>query len=285
MTLLVGTMAAVLDATPERPDDADNPLRLLMIVPMIADAAKFGRRFGVKELVVAFGMTEAGTGMVARGTAVERPGTSGRVRPGAELRLVDESDCEVPVGTPGELVLRTDKPWEITVGYLNQPEATARAWRNGWFHTGDQFVMDEDGYLYFTDRIKDSIRRRGENISSFEVERDVSAHPDIAEVACVAASDAYGGDEVKVFIVPRPGRRIDPEQLVHFLIPRMPHYTVPRFIEFVDELPKTPTMRVRKAELRARGNSERTWDRETAGIVVTREKGDLLGALGDSGVA
>jgi carnitine-CoA ligase len=281
-TLLVGTMAAVLNATPERPDDADNPLRMLMIVPMIPDAAKFGRRFGVDELVVAFGMTEAGTGMVARDAAVERPGTSGRVRPGAELRLVDENDCEVPIGTPGELVLRTDQPWEITVGYLNQPEATARSWRNGWFHTGDQFVMDQDGYLYFTDRIKDSIRRRGENISSFEVERDVATHPDVAEVACVAASDAYGGDEVKVFIVTRADRRIDPEQLVHFLIPRMPHYTVPRFIEFIDELPKTPTMRVRKVELRARGNGAGTWDREAAGIIVTREGGDALAALGDS---
>ncbi|SHN40080.1 AMP-binding protein [Cryptosporangium aurantiacum] len=271
MTLLVGTMAAVLDAMPEKPDDADNPLRLVMAVPMVADSAAFARRFGLSEMVAAFGMTEVGTGMTVRGPHIDRPGTAGRVRPGAELRLVDEHDEEVPVGTPGELVLRTDDPWEITYGYLNLHEATARAWRNGWFHTGDQFVMDADGYLYFSDRIKDSLRRRGENISSFEVEREVAAYPAVEEVACVAASDGYGGDEVKVFVVPRAGEDLDPEALIHFLVPRMPYHMVPRFVEVVDELPKTPTMKVRKAELRERGNSPGTWDREVAGILLTRE--------------
>ena len=155
-----------------------------------------------------------------------------------ELRLVDENDVPVPPGTPGELVARHTLPWTINSGYKNMPEATAEAWRNGWFHTGDQFTQDEDGNFYFLDRIKDVIRRRGENISSFEVEAEVLSHPLVKDAAAVAVrnpdlDEAAGDEEVKVVVVLEEGAALDPAELVEYLAARMPAYWVPRFVEFV----------------------------------------------------
>ena len=166
------------------------------------------------------------------------------------------------------MIIRTDLPWEMNAGYWGRPEATATAWRNGWFHTGDLMYRNPEGFFFFADRKKDSIRRRGENISSFEVEREVSCYPAISDVACVAAPDGLGGEEVKIFVVPRYSLSFDPVTLIEFLIPRMPHFMVPRFVEVATELPKTPSMRVKKDILRAQGNTEKTWDREAAGITV-----------------
>lgn len=193
--------------------------------------------------------------------------------PGYELRLVDEHEQPVPVGEVGELVLRTSVPWTMNAGYLNMPEATAEAWRNGWFHTGDAFIADADGHYYFVDRLKDCIRRHGENISSAEVEGHVNEHPGVAASAAVAmrAVDEPGADEeVMVFVVPAEGATVDADELITWLIPRMPRFMVPRYVEFVDSLPVTPTMKVRKAELRERGISPHTWDRVEAGIEVPR---------------
>ncbi len=159
--------------------------------------------------------------------------------------------------------MRCDQPWEITPEYLGRPDATATAWRNGWFHTGDVFVADDDGDLFFVDRVTDSLRRRGENISSFEVEREVAAHPGVAEAACIGVPGTFGDHEVKVFVVPRVGEAIDPAELLEFLSPRMAAFMLPRYVEIVDELPKTPSMRIAKYQLRDRGNSKTTWDRET----------------------
>jgi crotonobetaine/carnitine-CoA ligase len=201
-------------------------------------------------------------------------GSCGRPNTPYESRLVDEHDIEVPAGTPGELVVRSSEPWCLTTGYYNDPEATTRAWRNGWFHTGDQLRMDADGNYYFLDRVKDSLRRRGENISSFEVERGAGGFPGIEEVACVAAAPdaAIGeGDEVKLWIQPKPGAEIDLLSLARFLEEKLPHYMVPRFYELIDVLPKTPSMRVRKFELRTRGNSPATWDLQANGFRVTRK--------------
>jgi crotonobetaine/carnitine-CoA ligase len=202
-------------------------------------------------------------------------GSCGRPRdgyPGYEVRVVDEHDQPVAPGEVGELVVRTRVPWTLTAGYLAYPERTAEAWCNGWFHTGDGFKVDEDGWYYFVDRLKDAIRRRGENISSFEVEMLVCAHPDVAECAAIAVPDRASGDEVKVCVVPHPGRTLDPRELVEFLIPRMPRFMVPRYVEVVDALPKTEaTARVRKAELRRQPLNERTWDRVAAKVVIPRE--------------
>ncbi|NQV21441.1 MAG: AMP-binding protein, partial [Rhodospirillales bacterium] len=152
------------------------------------------------------------------------------------------------------------------------PGATAEAWRNGWFHTGDAFRRDQDENYYFVDRIKDAIRRRGENISSFEVEAEVTAHPDVQEAAAVAVPAELSEDEVMVVVAPLPGKTIDPEALIEFLVPRMAHFMVPRYVRIVEELPKTPTAKVQKVELRTAGVTNDTWDREAAGIRIKREK-------------
>jgi crotonobetaine/carnitine-CoA ligase len=157
----------------------------------------------------------------------------------------------------------------LNVGYYNMPAETAAAWRNGWFHTGDGFRYDEEGNFYFVDRIKDAIRRRGENISSFEVEAYVARHPAVQEVAALGVPAEHGEDEVKICVVVRPGATLDPQELIEFLAPDMPRFMVPRYVEIVEQLPKTPTHRVRKVELRA-GTGTGTWDREAAGVVLPR---------------
>ena len=199
-------------------------------------------------------------------------GTCGKVRAGIEARVVDENDCEVASGEIGELMVRADRPWSMNSGYFGNPEATARAWRNGWFHTGDAFRRDADGNFFFVDRMKDAIRRRGENISSFEVEAEVGSHPSVQECAVVAVPSELGEDEVLVALVAQPGVEIDPKQLIEYLIPRMAHFMVPRYVRIVLELPKTPTQKVQKHLIRGEGVTADTWDRERAGIVIRRQK-------------
>ncbi len=270
MTQLVGSMGEFLARMPSKPDDADNPLRLMIITPMVSDPEAFVARFGLDELIAAYGMTELATPILTPWPIVD-PRSCGKAVEGVQLRLVDDHDIPVTVGNVGELIVRTDLPWAINSGYWNRPEETVKAWQNGWFHTGDLFRCDRDGNFFFVDRKKDAIRRRGENISSFEVEISVLAHDHVNEVACVAAPGEYGDQEVKVFVVPKEGAHIDPADLIRFLIPRMPYFMVPRYVEIISELPKTPTMRVKKHELVKRGNTKNTWDREAAGIKVKRD--------------
>jgi crotonobetaine/carnitine-CoA ligase len=241
----------------------------------LSRVGEFAARFGVK-IWTGFGMTELPTALRSElnpssETTVGRP-----FNPDFECRLVDEHDLPVPVGTPGELVVRHTHPWVINSGYKDMPEATATAWRNGWFHTGDQLVIDPDGEWIFVDRAKDAIRRRGENISSYEVEAEVLSHPDVDQVAAIAVpnpdmEESAGDEEVKVVIVPVTGRTVDPPALVEYLLPRMPRHMVPRFIEVVDELPRSPSFKVKKADLRAAGLTPQTWDREQAGMRLRRE--------------
>ncbi len=268
--ILLGVMAQFLAKQPEQPDDADNPLRTATIIPYDFDPAPFAKRFGV-DTVTVFNMTETSLPIVSEINS-RKLHAAGKPRAGVEARIVDENDCELPPGEIGELILRTDCPWAMNSGYYKNPEATAKAWRNGWFHTGDGFRRDEDGYFYFVDRIKDAIRRRGENISSYEVEAEALAHPDIAECAAVAVKSDVSEDEVLIVVAPVAGKSLDPEELLHFLIPRMAHFMVPRFVRIVDALPRTPTEKVRKIELREIGVTPDTWDREAAGISVKRER-------------
>ena len=149
----------------------------------------------------------------------------------------------------------------LTAAIYRDPEATAAAWRNGWFHTGDAFRQDADGTYFFVDRIKDAIRRRGENISSFEVESEIAAHPHVNEVAVIAVPSEFAEEEVMCVIAPVAGRTIDPKELLEFLLPRLPHFMVPRYVRVVDALPKTPTQKIQKHLLRAAGVTEDTWDR------------------------
>ncbi|MBL8584927.1 MAG: AMP-binding protein, partial [Rhizobiaceae bacterium] len=188
------------------------------------------------------------------------------------VRIVDENDCEVGVGAVGELIVRTDCPWAMNHGYAADPVATAAAWRNGWFHTGDGFRRDQEGNFYFVDRLKDAIRRRGENISSFEVESEVLAHPSVREAAAVAMKNEIAEDEVLVVLALKEGAVLDPADLIEFLRPRMAHFMIPRYVRIVDALPRTPTAKIEKVRLRETGITSDTWDREAAGIVVKREK-------------
>ena len=265
---LLGVMGSFLMKQPPDARDRDNPLRMAFLVPLTEDAQAFSNRFGA-DVHTLFNMTEIATPLISGRNPPQR-GTCGQRRAGFDLRLVDKNDCEVPTGQTGELILRADCPWSLNHGYHKDPEATARAWRNGWFHTGDTFRRDADGNYYFVDRTKDAIRRRGENISSFEVEMVVNSHPDVQETAAVPVSSKWGEDEVMVVIAAKPGRMLDPAELVHFLQPRMAYFMVPRYIRLVSSLPKTPTAKVQKAVLRAEGITPDTWDREAAGLFLKR---------------
>lgn len=267
--VLMGAMATFLMKSPPSPDDRDHTLKSAMMVPLSLDGRAFADRFAC-DVYTAFNMTEISSPLRA-GPNPSLAGTCGRPRAGVEVRLVDENDCEVAQGDIGELIVRTDRPWGMNHGYLADPEATARAWRNGWFHTGDAFRRDADDNFFFVDRMKDAIRRRGENISSFEVEAEVGAHPLVHEVAAVAVPSKYGEDEVLAVVALQPDAVLDPADLIAFLRPRMPHYMVPRFIRFIDTLPKTPTQKVQKHLLRTEGVVAGTFDREAAGIFIKRE--------------
>ncbi len=265
---------------PPRADDADCPMRNLLLPLPLPRIEEFKQRFGCRTYSV-YSMTELSCPIADVDWNIGRINNEGLfscgvVRagyPGYEARIVDEWDQPVATGAVGELIVRTSAPWTVNAGYLNNPEATAAAWRNGWFHTGDAFSRDEDGNFYFRDRIKDCIRRRGENISSFEVESYARKHPDVADCAAVAEKlgAAPGADEeIRLFVVVRPGRDLGPEGLARWLIPRMPRFMVPRFIEFADALPQTPTLKVQKARLRGRPLAKSAWDREKAGVEVPR---------------
>ena len=268
MTFLLGVMATFLIKQPPSPDDREHTLRTAIMVPFTDDAPAFRERFGV-DVYTIFNMTEISSPIVSEANPVKR-GTCGKVRPGAEVRLVDANDCEVPVGAIGEMLVRTDRPWAMCSGYNNNPAATAQSWANGWFHTGDAFRRDADGHFYFVDRVKDAIRRRGENISSFEVEVELCAHCDVRECAAIGVPSELSEDEVMVVLAPVPGRTIDLPSLAAFLIERMPYFMVPRYFRVLDELPKTPSAKVLKTDLRKEGVTPDTWDREAAGIRVRR---------------
>ena len=267
---LLGVMATFLLKAPAGPQDRDHCVRKCFIVPLNDGASEFHQRFGV-DVYTIFNMTEISSPIVSEPNPTAR-GTCGRVRPGVEVRLVDDNDCEVAVGQVGEMIVRTDRPWAMNSGYYKNAEATARAWRNGWFHTGDAFRMDQQGQFFFVDRIKDAIRRRGENISSFEVEAEIVRFPAVREAAAVAVPSELGEDEVMAIVAPAPGQTIDPAALVEFLRERMAYFMIPRYVRILPELPKTPSAKVLKAELRREGITADTWDREQAGIVIRRDR-------------
>jgi crotonobetaine/carnitine-CoA ligase len=273
----VGSVVPAWLEEPERPDDRDRPLRFILTPYRDLRAEPFARRFGCRRSGC-FNMTEISSPIRFRDWDAVVHDAEGRMscgvlRQGYEARIVDAHDQPVADGQPGELIVRADAPWVLNAGYLNNAEATAEAWRNGWFHTGDAFHRDSEGNYFFLDRLKDCIRRRGENISSFEVEAAVDAHPAVARSAAVAVrrSEAPGADEeIKIVVELGAGESLAPEALVLWLAERMPRFMVPRYVEFVDALPLTPTQKVRKAVLREAGVTASTWDREAAGIAVAR---------------
>ncbi|MBN9039045.1 MAG: AMP-binding protein [Rhizobiales bacterium] len=269
-SILLGVMGGFLLKRPPDPNDRNHTLRTCTYVPLNDTAPQFHARFGT-DIHTHFNMTEISMPLVSEAN----PGTlgsAGKPRAGVDVRIVDGNDCEVPVGAVGELVVRTDCPWAMSHGYAGNAEATAAAWRNGWFHTGDGFRRDEVGNFFFVDRLKDAIRRRGENISSFEVESEVFEHPAIREVAVIGVKSEIAEDEVMAVVALKDGTGFDPAELIAFLRPRMAHFMIPRYVRVVETLPRTPTSKIEKAKLRGEGITVDTWDRDRAGIVVKREK-------------
>ncbi|SEP04833.1 crotonobetaine/carnitine-CoA ligase [Salinihabitans flavidus] len=261
MTLIITAMPAFLLAQPESDDDREHPLKKVIMAPLVGDVGKFKRRFGIEKVATLFNMTEVSCPLQ---TGFELPNgrTCGRPRAGVIARIVNEYDEEVPNGEVGELVLRSENPWEFNLGYWKKPEKTAEAWHNQWLHTGDLLSRDDDGYFYFHDRLKDAIRRRGENISSYEIEREVDAHPAVRESAAVAVESPFGEQEVKIVVSLTPGAELSPEALSAFLAEVLPLYMRPRYIDMrVDELPKTPTGKIQKQTLRDLGTKQ-AWDAE-----------------------
>jgi crotonobetaine/carnitine-CoA ligase len=265
----LGAVIPILNKQPEKPDDHDNPVRIAFGAGCPQNVMdQFEKRFGAT-CMEGFGMSEIGIAIHV--TLDDRkPGSCGKVLDPYEIKLVDDYDNEVPIGEPGEILFRPKEPFTMMLGYYNMPEKTLESYQNLWFHTGDLARRDADGYYYFVDRKKDSLRRRGENISSFEVEKAINTHPKVLESAAVAVSSELSEDEVKICVVLKPGDTLTPEELIEHAADRMPYFAVPRYVEFMESLPKTPTERVQKFQLRQAGITPNTWDREKAGIEIKR---------------
>jgi crotonobetaine/carnitine-CoA ligase len=270
VTNTLGAMTAFIFAQLETTEDRGHCLRIIQAAPNTAEADRIWRqRFGLAEMLSGFGMTEANIPVYGRQGAT-RPGTSGLVYDRyfeVEIRH-PETDDPMPPGEVGEIMVRPRVPFGFMAGYLHMPESTVEAWRNFWFHTGDAGTIDTDGYVSFIDRIKDCIRRRGENISSFEVEAAIARMPGVKEAAAFAVPSGIPGgeDEVMLLVVPLAGHDLKAEAVAAFAASALPRFAQPRFIEIADKLPKTPTEKVQKAKLRQRGVTAATWDREAARV-------------------
>jgi len=269
LALMHGPLVEMLYQQPARPDDADNPITRIMASPFPAGIAhEFLERFRIRGIET-WGMTEVTVPIWQPFDEPLRLGSCGRLREEHfELRIVDpDTDEEVPAGITGEMVLRPRRPFTMMQGYLRMPEVTVATWRNLWFHTGDLAYMAEDGYVYFVDRVKERIRRRAENISSYEIEHAALGIAEVAECAAVGVPSEYAGDDdVLVCVVPVPGAAIDPAGLIASLATRLPHFMVPRYVRVLDSLPRTQTGKPQKVALRNEGVTADTWDRHAAGI-------------------
>jgi crotonobetaine/carnitine-CoA ligase len=271
----LGVIPEFIFRQPPTDRDRDHRLRLMVAVPIAPEwGAAFEERFGVPFMQV-FGMTECNIVTYTRPGEPLVPGCAGHpLDEWFDVAIADPiSDLPCPVGQVGEIVVRPKVPGGFMAGYFRMPDKTVEAWRNLWFHTGDAGRLDAAGRLHYVDRIKDCIRRRGENISSFEIEQVLNAHPAVAESAVVGirVAGAGGEDEVMACVVPEAGATIDPVELLDWCTPRMPHFAVPRFVLLVTgELPKTPTGKLQKLPLRNAGITATTWDRESVGYVVRR---------------
>jgi len=264
----VGGLCHMLRSQPEQSDDADNTLRLVYAVPIPAEfQEEFERRFGV-ELVEAYGATESNLVVYSRPGQTPK-GSCGMASPHFEVTIRDDSGFELPTNASGEICVRPRLPNTLLAGYLGMPEKTLEVMKDFWFHTGDRGYIDPDGNVFFQDRIKDSIRRRGENISSFEVERLLNTHPAIAESAVVGVPSAIGEEDVLAVLVLRAESNATPDAVFTFAQTTLPYFMVPRYIRIVEQLPRTPTQKIRKIELREQGVTTDTWDCEQHGYRIS----------------
>lgn len=274
VTYAVGVMPEFILKQPQRAEDSDNLLRAVWSVPVSNTwGRQFEERFGTK-IFQGYGMTEFSVCVWGNLSDPVVAGCAGRVVDDFfELRIIDpETDEALPAGVVGEIAIRPKEPFVFMAGYFRMPEKTAEAWRNLWFHTGDAGYLAEDGQLFYVDRIRDRIRRRGENISAYEIEEVINSHADVEQCAVVGvkAEGAGGEDEVMAFVVRRSNAKMDARDLLDWCAPRMPRYAVPRFIEFVQEIERTASGKIRKQALRDIGVSAQTWDRERHGYVLAR---------------
>jgi crotonobetaine/carnitine-CoA ligase len=254
------TLSMLYKADPS-PDDADNPVRLAWGVPVPEWVEDFERRFEL-QVVELYGSVEASIPITQPLSESRVKGSCGRVTDEFEVRIHDRDDLPVPPDTPGELVVRPLAPSVMFDGYFGMPEATVTALRNLWFHSGDRARMDAIGNVFFIGREKEAIRRRGENISAFEVEEGVLLHPDVLECAAIGVPSPLTEEEVKVCVVARAGSSLTAEQLVEHCEAQLARFQVPRYVEFLDALPKTPTGKPEKYRLREAPLNGATWDRE-----------------------
>ena len=272
----IGMMMPVLAKNDPSPDDADNPVRLFYGSPAFSPEflSDFEQRFGT-DIIVGFGMTETCYGTIEAIRGERRPNSSGLPRQHPDpaftnaVRIVDDDGLPVPNGQPGEITILNPATMP---GYWRNQEQTELSLRDGWLFTGDLGWLDDDNYLYFVDRKKDVIRRRGENISSQEVEDVIKRHERVLDCAIIAVPSELGEDEVKAYITPLPGQSVQPEEVVYWCADNLAYFKVPRYIEIRDELPRTPSLRVRKDVLRQEREDliAGCFDREAAGIQIRR---------------
>jgi crotonobetaine/carnitine-CoA ligase len=269
----VGPAAAALLASPPSDADRGHQVRVASFAPFPPAAQlAFEERFGVTILAEGYGQTEC---IPISSSSPEGPrnrATIGRPVDWLDVRVVDDEDNEVGPDVIGEIVVRPRRKHAMFAGYWNRPEDTLRTWRNLWHHTGDYGRLDADGYLHFVDRKQDSMRRRGENISSVELELAIAKHPAVAEVCVHAVPSDLGEDDVKACLVLKPDSELDPEDLFAFFERELPYFAVPRYVEAIERLPRTPTGRVQKHELRALGITATTVDLEARGLVVAKDR-------------
>jgi crotonobetaine/carnitine-CoA ligase len=274
-TMTLGAMHMFLWAEPARADDADNPLRMANMVPMPEPLVKpFCERFGLEGIMQGFGQSEVMLLLSRKDTPEKRwkPNALGAVGPGIELRMLDAEGVEVPAGEVGEFCVRPSSPHVMFNGYFANPEATAAAFHGEWYRTGDLGIRDAEGDYFFVDRKKDVIRYKGRNVSSVQVEGVVLRHPAVqgAAVYGVPSKELDSEHEIKLDVVLRPGAVASEAELARHVNAHAPHFCVPRYIEFVDALPYTPTNKVQKYKLRERGVPPGCWDRVASGFVVER---------------
>ncbi|MGP0089030.1 MAG: ATP-dependent acyl-CoA ligase [Xanthobacteraceae bacterium] len=269
ITYVLGAMVPMLLSKEPSPAEKSHRVRVALAPGVPAHFhEQFTSRTGII-LLDSYGATESNA-VIGTDARSRRPGYMGVVAEGFEARVVDDNDEAVGDGVAGELLLRADEPYAFASGYYGMPEHTVAAWRNLWLHTGDRVVRSADGYFRFIDRMKDSIRRRGENISSFEVEQILLSHPAIAVAAVFPVQSDLAEDEVMTTVVLKDGASFSEEELIRYCEKRMPYFSIPRFVELADELPRTESGKIQKFKLRERGCTATTWDREAAGIKINR---------------
>jgi crotonobetaine/carnitine-CoA ligase len=261
VTYLLGAMVPILLSRPASADETAHQVRIALAPGVPAQFhQEFTRRTGI-HLLDGWGSTE--TNFVL-GTSIEhqQPGSMGTVFESFAARVIDGEGRDVADDTAGELIVRSEEPLAFASEYFRAPEKTAETWRDGWFHTGDRVVRQPDGNFRFVDRLKDAIRRRGENISSFEVEQVLLSHAAVANAAAFPVRSALAEDEVMAAVVLHPDCKLTEAELVAYCEPRLPYFAVPRYLELTADLPTTENGKVQKYKLRERGVTDKTWDRD-----------------------